>query len=234
MARRTPLPDERETYPPLFADRRDAGRRLAALLAPQTLDSPIVVALPRGGVPVAVEVAAALSAPLELLLVRKLGAPGEPEYGLGAVVDGIEPQVVLNEEAMQVVQPSPDYLEAETQRQLREIERRRQVYLGVRPPLALRDRDVIVVDDGIATGGTVRAALKGLRQAGAGRIVLAVPMAPAPLLETLRAEADAVVCVLTPEHPGSVGRYYQRFPQLDDAEVIALLAEANAALPRQR
>src|ERR1051325_749376 len=144
---------------PLFRNRRDAGRRLGVALAPYRESRPIVLALPRGGVPVGSEVAKALAAPLDVLLVRKIGAPGHEELGLGAVVDGHDPQLVLNEDLVRGVAPRPGYIEAEKARQLAEIERRRQNYLGDRPPLSAKGRVAIVVDDGIATGGTGAAGL---------------------------------------------------------------------------
>src|SRR4051794_23139171 len=146
-----------------FEDRRDAGRRLAQALAPYRDNNhrdsdPVVLALPRGGVPVGFEVATALGAPLDVLIVRKIGAPGHPELGIGAVIDGDEPHLVLNEEVIRHVNPAPDYIEAEKQRQLAEIERRRRRYVGDRPAAPVQGRTAIVVDDGIATGGTGRAA----------------------------------------------------------------------------
>ncbi|HEV7275191.1 MAG TPA: phosphoribosyltransferase [Devosiaceae bacterium] len=212
---------------PKFADRRDAGSQLATALLPLQLDDPLVLALPRGGVPVAVEVARALRAPLDLLLVRKLGAPGHSEYGIGALVDGDDPQLVLNEEAMRIVAPSPEYVEAEKQRQLVELERRRTRYFGDREPLPVGGRTVVLVDDGIATGGTVRVALRALRASGAATIILAVPVAPADTLETLRAEADRTVCLETPAPFLSVGNHYADFAQTTDEEVVALLRDAS-------
>jgi putative phosphoribosyl transferase len=192
---------------------------------------PIVLALPRGGVPVAFEVAKALRAPLDLLMVRKIGAPGREEFGIGAVVDGSDPQIVLNEEAIRIIGPPEGYVEAETRRQLQEIERRRRLYMGSRRPLLVKGRTVIVVDDGVATGGTVRAALKALSRAGAGRVVLALPVAPLDTLEELRGEADEVVCLSTPEPFWAVGLYYDDFDQTSDEEVIQLLEEARAYAP---
>src|SRR4051812_15143230 len=182
-----------------FRDRQDAGRQLVPHLLAYAELSPVVLALPRGGVPVAFEVAKALRAPLDLIFVRKIGAPGHAEYGLGAVVDGAHPQVVLNEEALSLLNVPPGYIEEETQRQLKEIERRRQHYLAGRRPVDLEGRVAIVVDDGIATGGTVRAALKGLSRARPAKLILAVPVAPADTIERLRLEADEVVCLMTPE-----------------------------------
>src|SRR5436309_2469907 len=172
-------------FAPLFQDRRDAGRRLAAALAAYGESRPVVLALPRGGVPVGFEVAKALVLPLDVLLVRKLGAPGHEELGLGALVEGDPPQLVLNPEVIRAVDPPPDYIEAEKQRQLLEIERRRREYVGERPSVAVECRTVIVTDDGIATGGTVRAALRGLSQRRPERLVLGVPVAPADSLGEL-------------------------------------------------
>jgi putative phosphoribosyl transferase len=208
----------------IFADRSDAGRQLAAEVAKLPLADPVVLALPRGGVPVACEVARLLHAPLDLLIVRKLGAPGHAEYGIGAVVDGSDPQVVFNDEAMALFQPSPDYIAAETARQLSEIERRRTAYLGDRPALPIKDREVVLVDDGIATGGTVRAALLALGKSGAKRIVLAVPVAPADTMASFGKEADDVVCLAIPDHFRAVSQQYEDFEQTSDEDVIRLLS----------
>jgi len=215
----------------VFHDRRDAGRRLAEALRRFTTADPIVLALPRGGVPVGFEVAKALGVPLDVLIVRKIGAPGHEEFGLGAVVDGAEPQVVLNEEAMAAVRPPQSYVDAEVDRQLKEIERRRRVYLGDRKPLATRNRAVIIVDDGIATGGTVKTALRALRRTGPDYVVLAVPVAPREAIAALRREADETVCLSTPEPFWAVGQYYEDFEQTSDDEVVALLAENRAHTP---
>ncbi|TIO33939.1 phosphoribosyltransferase [Mesorhizobium sp.] len=212
---------------PRFRDRADAGRQLAAALIGFAAADPLVLALPRGGVPVGFEVAKALRAGLDVLLVRKIGAPGDPEYGIGAVVDGENPQLVLNEEAMALVQPSDDYVEAEKRRQLLEIERRRNLYLGSRPAAPVLGRTVIVVDDGIATGGTVRVALKALRKDRAGHVVLAVPVAPRETLDLINPDVDEVVCLATPEPFVAVGRYYENFEQTTDTEVVRLLQQAE-------
>jgi putative phosphoribosyl transferase len=217
-------------FAPLFEDRRDAGRRLAAALAPYKESRPVVLALPRGGVPVGFEVAKALAAPLDVLLVRKLGAPGHEELGLGALVEGDPPQLVLNPEVIRAVDPRPDYIEAEKQRQLLEIERRRREYVGERPSVAVEGRTVIVIDDGIATGGTVRAALRGLSQRHPERLVLAVPVAPADSLGELAAECDEIVCLATPEPFFAVGAQYRDFTQTEDSEVMRLLDEARRSL----
>jgi putative phosphoribosyl transferase len=212
---------------PIFVDRKDAGRKLAAALKDYAAEDPLVLALPRGGVPVAAEVAQALNAPLDLLFVRKIGAPGRPELGLGAVVDGADPQIVLNEALLREVDPPPGYIEMTAHRELEEIERRRAAYVGEREPIPVHGRTVILVDDGVATGGTVRAALRALRKAGARRVILAVPVAPEDVLDSLRAEADEVVVLATPRPFHAVGLWYQDFTQTSDQEVVQLLARAG-------
>ena len=209
-----------------FRDRVDAGRQLAAALLHLKESKPIVLALPRGGVPVAFEVEDALNAPLDVVLVRKIGAPGQPELGLGAVVDGAASRVVLNKELVELVRPGQAYLEAEEKRQLAEIERRRALYRPGRAPLSVAGRTVIVVDDGIATGGTMKAVLVALQSSGADRLVLAVPVAPADSLEELSRIADEAVCLMSPEPFYSVGSHYRDFTQTTDEEVIDLLARA--------
>lgn len=211
----------------LFADRREAGRRLADALRRFADDQPLILALPRGGVPVAFEVAKALGAPLDVALVRKIGAPGQEELGIGAVVDGPDPHTVWNLDLLELVRPPPDYLKAEEQRQLAEIARRRARYRGDRPDPDPAGRTVIVVDDGIATGASVRAVLEALASAGPKRLVLAVPVAPSDSLEALRASADEVVCLETPDPFHAVGAHYRNFEQTSDAEVSALLEEAE-------
>ena len=216
----------------LFQDRRDAGRQLARALQRFRGMHPLILALPRGGVPVAFEVAKTLGAELDVLLVRKIGAPGQEELGIGAVVDGGDPQIVWNDDALRLLQPSQDYLAAETERQLREIERRRRVYFGDRLPSPAKGRTVIVVDDGIATGGTVKSVLRALRRTGPKRLVLAVPVAPLETVESLKEEADEVICLTTPEPFYAVGLHYADFDQTSDEEVTDLLAEARAS-PRR-
>ncbi|MEH6829068.1 phosphoribosyltransferase [Parasphingorhabdus sp.] len=208
-----------------FADRREAGRALAARLIDKVRDNPVIVALPRGGVPVAYEVAKALNAPLDLLMVRKIGAEGWKEFGLGAVIDGDHPHLVLNEDVVRQIDPNPDYIRAEMQRQLKEIERRRLIYCGDRKPISLTGRTVIVVDDGIATGGTVRAALEGVRRNSPEKVILAVPVAPPSTLEALAALCDEIICLASPVNFGAVGAFYSNFDQTEDDEIIQLLAE---------
>jgi len=212
----------------MFADRREAGRALAAALTAYKDDDAVVLALPRGGVPVGYEIARALGAPLDVIVVRKLGAPDEPELGLGAVVDGDHPESVLNEEVVEALKISPEYLDNEIRIQLREIQRRQQIYRKGRPAPQLADRTVIVVDDGIATGGTIRAALRGVRRARPARLILAAPVAPSEAVQSLRAEADDVVCLETPADFDAIGQFYADFRQVSDDEVVALLERANA------
>jgi putative phosphoribosyl transferase len=216
----------------MFADRRAAGRQLAARLHRLRQDEPLVLAMPRGGVPVGFEVAQELKAPLDVLLVRKIGVPWQPELALGAVVDGADPQVLINEGLANELAVESSYITSETARQLSEIERRRRVYLGGKPPPALAGRTIIIVDDGIATGSTVRAALRAVRKAGARRIVLAVPVAPEDTIEQLRAEVDDIVCLSSPRPFIAVGAHYAEFPQLADADVVALLEERHRAMRR--
>ncbi|AJE47116.1 phosphoribosyltransferase [Celeribacter indicus] len=213
--------------PQTFDSRTDAGRQLAAALAPWAGKDPVVLALPRGGVPVAAEVARALHAPLDVVLVRKLGAPGHPELGIGAIVDGPEPQVVLNDSVMRQLRPSEAHVAAERERELAVIDRRRTLYRERAPPVPLRGRSVIVVDDGIATGGTMRAALRALAKEGVARRILAVPVAPAEVLADLEGETEEIVCLSTPEPFRAVGFHYRDFGQTPDEEVIALLRAAR-------
>jgi putative phosphoribosyl transferase len=212
---------------PIFHDRQDAGLQLAAALERFRDRDPLILALPRGGVPVAFEIACALEAELDLILVRKLGAPGYPEVGIGAVVDGADPQLVLNEAIVRQIAPGADYVEAEYRRQLIEIERRRRAYVGARPPIPAAGRTVIMVDDGVATGGTVRAALQALRKAGPAKLVLAVPLAPPDVAQSLGEECDEIVCLAMPESFHAVGAHYGDFSQTSDEEVVTLLRRAR-------
>lgn len=209
----------------LFTDRADAGRRLAAALTDYADKAPVVLALPRGGVPVAAEICRALVAPLDLLMVRKIGVPTQPELALGAVVDGEKPEIVVNDDIAWRLRFDTARIAGLADAELAEIERRRARYARKGPPLAVSSRTVIVVDDGIATGATVRAALKGLRKKGARLVVLAVPVAPKDVIQRLAGEADAIVCLAEPEPFTAVGEVYRDFDQVSDETVTRLLAE---------
>ncbi len=215
----------------MFRDRNDAGRRLAKSLLSYGDRRPVVLALPRGGVPVGFEVARALHAPLDLVLVRKLGAPHWEELAIGALAEGEPPERVLNEDVVHSLRVPPEYLETATETARREIERRRAVWLAGRAPIDVRGRTAIVVDDGIATGATMRAALRATRRRGPDQVVLAVPVAAPHALAELRAEADVCVCLETPVDFEAVGQFYVRFPQLDDEDVTKLLAQSAAFAP---
>ena len=215
----------------MFADRHEAGRKLGEAVARLDLADPLVLALPRGGVPVAYAVAQRLGAPLDILVVRKLGAPGHRELALGAIVGGAAPQTVFNEDVMAMMRPSPQYLDTEIAGQRAELARRRRAYAGDRPEPDVSGRTVVLVDDGVATGASARAALRGLRQAGVARLILAVPVGPPEVIAQLREAADEVVCLLIPERFRAVGEWYVDFAQTEDEEVVALLAQARRPLP---
>lgn len=211
----------------LFSDRADAGRKLGQRLLALKDRRPVVLALPRGGVPVAFEVAKALHAPLDLVLVRKLGAPYQEEFALGAVADGETPEFVANSSYSDSRTFLSGYLEEARADALQEIERRRHAYLAGREHVEVTGRTAIVVDDGIATGSTMLAALRATRRRHPARLVLAVPVAPADALQRLAPEADEVICLHAPVDFSSVGQFYRDFEQTRDEDVIALLAKAN-------
>ncbi|GGF20125.1 phosphoribosyltransferase [Aliidongia dinghuensis] len=230
---------------PLFEDRRDAGRQLARSLSHLKAlshlkspdqqntpgEAPAVLALPRGGVPVAYEIAAALDGVLGLVLVRKIGAPGNRELALGAVVGGPHPHLVLNEKLVQLLEPPAEFIAGSKERALEEIERRRRLYLGDAPALETAGRLVILVDDGIATGATAKAALAGIAQSQPARLVLAVPVAPPSTTRELRDLCDELVCLATPEPFYAVGHFYRNFDQVSDDEVLQLLDRARRHFP---
>lgn len=208
-----------------FLDRNAAGEALAQALSTHDLADPVVLALPRGGIPVALPVAKALGAPLDLLLVRKLGAPGQPELAAGAVVEGDPPQTVFNDHIMNAFGLTPDDMKPLIDEKLVQIADRRKLYLGSRAQVPVADRTAIVVDDGIATGATVRAALKALRARKPRAIILAVPVAPSDALAELKGLVDQVVCLSEPQPFFAVGAHYVRFNQVSDDEAVALLAQ---------
>ncbi len=216
----------------IFADRTHAGRRLAAELSWLLPQHPIVVALPRGGVPVAVEVAAALDAPIELLTVRKIGAPQNPEFAVGAMAeDGV---AIVDSGTVAALGLTDADIERVVERESRELRRRVERFRGAEPPTGVRGRTVVVVDDGLATGLTDLAAVRTLRGRGAARIIVAVPVGSHQAVAMLREEADEVVCLEVPDDLGGVGRWYRDFAQVSDEEVLSLLGRtgASAGLPR--
>ena len=208
-----------------FSDRIQAGRLLGqALLHYRERQDVVVLALPRGGVPVAFEVVKAINASLDLMLVRKLGTPGQEELAMGAIAwGGVR---VLNPDIIGSLGISAETIDAVANREGKELERRQRAYRGDRPPPQVQGRCVILVDDGLATGATMRSAVKALRQQHPARIVVAVPVAPPDTVETLRHEADEVVCLATPEPFMAIGRWYLEFPQTSDDEVKDLLQRA--------
>lgn len=216
----------------LFADRHDAGRRLAAELLRFKDQRPVVLALPRGGVPVAFEIATALAAPLDLVLVRKIGHPWSPELAIGAIAEGDGIETVTNDRMADETDVPQRYLDEEIARQTREIEKRRRLYFKGRSAIDIRQRTAIVVDDGIATGATMHVALHALRKRAPAKLVMAVPVAPAAALDSFRSEADEVVCLAAPEEFGAVSVFYADFRPVEDNVVVDLLEQAFEAQSR--
>lgn len=212
-----------------FRDRADAGRRLADLLGSYAEDRPVVLGLPRGGVATAAEIARVLHAPLDVLVVRKLGAPMQPEFGVGAIAPG--GVRIVDRASMRLAGMDEDDLRRVVAAETAELERRERRYRAGRGPLDVRDRTVILVDDGIATGVTARAAIAATRKAGATRIILAVGVCAPDTAERLRAEVDDLVCVLVPEELAAVGLYFDDFRPVEDEEVVAMLAHGSVAVP---
>jgi putative phosphoribosyl transferase len=210
----------------IFRNREEAGRRLAARLA--ELGAPggqaLVLALPRGGVPVAAPVARELNGELDVLVVRKLGLPGHAELAMGAVAAG--GVRVLNEDVVRSFRVAPEAIELVAERELEELDRRERLYRGDLPPLAVEGREVVLVDDGVATGATMRVAVSALRKRTVARVLVAVPVAAPDVCRALDQEADQAVCLETPEPFIAVGRWYRDFPQTDDEEVRRLLRES--------
>lgn len=222
--------DKTEAIQLPFANRRAAGQLLGDQLLKFRQVHPLVLALPRGGVPVAYEVAEKLDADLDLLLVRKIGAPHHAEFGIGAVVDGDKPQILINHDVVEQLGVPPSFIHNEARKQLREIERRREEYLGSRKPLSVIGRTVIVVDDGIATGSTVRVALRAIRQKKPAKLVLAVPVGAPDSILSLQHECDELICLVTPDPFYAVGAHYENFEQTSDNEVRQLLNDRLTVL----
>src|SRR5947199_6909516 len=209
----------------VFENRAEAGRQLAEKLDKYAgRDDVIVLGLPRGGVPVAYEVAKRLHAPLDVFIVRELGVPGFEELAAGAIASG--GVRVLNEDVMRAIPYADEAIEAVTARETAELERRERIYREGRPPPELRDRIAILVDDGLATGATMRAAVKALRQRGAAKIVVAVPVGPPDTCHEIEEQADEAICLSTPEFFQAVGQYYEDFSQTSDDDVRELLSSA--------
>lgn len=207
----------------LFRDRIDAGKQLAAALQRFSGRERVVLALPRGGVPVGAQVAQSLNAPLDLLLVRKIGAPHHRELAVGSVVDGGTPIIVRDRELLRLTGTGGHIFDELCARELAEIERRRKYYLGGRGPVPVTGRIAILVDDGLATGNTMRAALQAARLRRPSELVMAVPVAPPGTIAQFRGMVDAMVCLAAPDPFGSVGQFYADFSPTSDGEVIALL-----------
>jgi len=208
-----------------FLDRTHAGRLLGAKLAGVTLKRPVVFALPRGGVPVGLEVARALKAPLDLLLVRKIGVPWQKELAAASIVDGEQPDIVFNDDVLEFTGITRDRVQAAAMAELQEIERRRSLYLKDQKPVDTEGRDAVLVDDGIATGASLKAAIRGVRRRKPSRVIVAAPVASTDTVEAMRKLADEVICLSTPPGFYAIGPYYDDFHQLSDQEVVDLLKQ---------
>ncbi len=211
-----------------FHDRADAGRRLARALGHVVPERPVVLALPRGGVPVAAEIAQALHAPLDLVIARKIGTPMQPEVAMGAVVDGTTPIILRNEDIIRYARVSENDFRVIANAEIAEIERRRGRYLAGRATVDVHDRVVILVDDGIATGATVRAAIRAVRRRHPARLILALPVGPTAIVEQLRRDVDELVCLEVHDRFTSVGGFFVDFRPTSDEEVVAALARCPA------
>lgn len=207
----------------MFVDRKEAGQQLAEALSSLADEDVVVLGIPRGGVDVAAVVAEALHAPLDVVIPRKVGAPGNPELGLGAVAEDVE---VLDQHLIRTLDVSEDYLRRKIADEREEIARRSALYRSGRPPVDLTGKVAVVVDDGVATGGTAAAALRWARAKGAKKVVLAVPVAPGEAVRRLKDEADEIRVLATPEPFFAVGQWYRSFPQIADERVIELLSRS--------
>ena len=216
----------------LFADRVEAGRRLASALAPFISKDAIVLAIPRGGVVVGFEVAHSLGIPLDVIIPRKIGAPDNPELAIGAMTE--DGTIILDDRLVSYLKVTEDYIKEESERQRLEIERRLKLYRGNTPYPSLKDREVIIVDDGIATGSTMKAALTSVRKRGAKTVMIAVPVGPPSTIKELKKEADRVVCLHTPESFYAIGQFYENFAQTNDDEVIKLFKLSQQQLQGSR
>ncbi len=205
----------------MFKDRTEAGKTLAEALSEYKDKNTIVLAIPRGGVVVAYEVAKALNAPLDLIIPRKIGAPSQPELAIGAVTE--DGTTILNQDIIQYLRVPDDYIKTEVKRQVEEIKRRIQRYLGDKPRLSIEGKVVILIDDGVATGATTRAAIASIRKRKPASIVLAIPVGPPDTVKELREDADKVICLMTPEPFFAIGQFYENFEQTSDEEVIQIL-----------
>jgi putative phosphoribosyl transferase len=208
----------------MFKDRSDAGRQLAEALKDYGPLRPIVLALPRGGVPIGFEVARALYAPLDVLVVRKVGAPFDPEFGIGAIAPGVQ---LLDQESLLALGLTPQDLKSVMEQEQKELNRRNETYRGEKPLPKIAGRTVILVDDGLATGITIRAAIQSVRQLKPAKLILAVPVGPADTVQNLRDEVDVLICLETPRKFFAVGLQYLSFPQVSDEEVLSLLNLAD-------
>jgi putative phosphoribosyl transferase len=208
-----------------FRDRVDAGEQLARTVGKYKDGNPLVLALPRGGVPVAWPIARELNAPLDVLVVRKIGMPGQPELGVGALAEG--GATSLNRQTRGLTRASDSEIDAVADREAEELERRVQTYRGKRALPDLAERTVLLVDDGIATGGTMKAAVKALKDLNPGKLVVVVPVAPPEMVAALEEDVDEVICPEQPENLMAIGYWYQDFDQTSDAEVVELLAKAG-------
>jgi putative phosphoribosyl transferase len=207
----------------MFEDRREAGHDLLKRLGRLDPENSVILALPRGGLPVADVIADALAIPLDIVLVRKIGVPGQPEFAVAAVTDGKTPKITVNEDVARMTGLGAAEIARLAERELPEIDRRREIYLKGRPPLPLAGRVVVVVDDGIATGATMRAALRLVRDAGPARLIAAVPVGPTDTIASLQPECDEVICLECPAHFRAVGLHYREFEQVSDAVVTKIL-----------